>query len=1116
MKQHYFLFFSENKSSAEINRGEFFSALKKIISLLRSRKRISIPAALFFVLSVASAQTTSFISIGTEHGLVQSQVQCVTQDDYGNLWIGTLAGISKYNGTTFTNYTKKDGLAEDWITTVYKSKEGNLWFGHWAGNVTRWNKKTDQFENLNLEEYTRFKSIRGIVEDEKGRFWIATEGAGVFIFDPKENKMFALTKKDGLGSDNIYGLTFDNDRNLWFATDSGLTVYNLNKPLGNPQSFIHFRMANGFYSNKITAVYYNSYGEIWVGSADRGVGVLSMNKKIEDANISGFIASQHSHFTESAGLKSNFVKTIFEDHDKNMWIGTIGGGISLFLPANAASRTANFSQSVFKSYSTREGLNYFNVNGIYEDREFNLWIGTDIGLNQFRGERMQTYDENDQLPNNIVWSVLNDSQSNLWLGTNNGLCKVQFSYSAGNKIESRNITTYTTADGLPGNVIYSLFEDKAGNIWVGTGLNGVAVMQKGSNRFISYNTSNGLANDIVYSITEDRDGNIWMGTKGGASKFHVETKEFRNYTVADGLGGNHIYRVFRDSKGQIWIGPLGGALCVFDGFAFKKYDESAGLVHKFILSINEDKEGNIWFGCYGGGLYKFDGKKFTNYSTKDGMRTESPYSIIADNENNIWIGHTRGIEKFNTKTSKFYSYGRSEGFQGVECNPNSISIDKNGCVWFGTIMGAVKFNPAEDKPNNVKPISQILGIKVHLRDTIFPADNEFAYNDNNITFKFVGVSLSTPDKIKYEYTLEGFDKGWVPGKGLNEVVYTNISPGTYKFRLRSCNNNEVWSEPVDYEFTVNPPFWQTAVFYVLVGVFIVFGVFVYDKVRNRNLKRAKQVLEKEVEKRTIELAIKNEELAEKNKDITDSIRYAKRLQDASLPTAEEVKKLFQTAFVFFKPKDIVSGDFFWCASRGDIQYCAVIDCTGHGVPGAFLSIIANNLLNEAFTSEPSGEPAKILDRVNQLASKALHATLDEYKIRDGMDIALIAVNAKEKKASFAGAYNSLYLVRNSNLEEYKANSLSIGSYEPGATALYTNHKFDISKGDQLYLFTDGFADQFGGDKGKKFKYRSFQQLLVANNTLDPEQQKRALDLAFTEWRGELEQVDDVCVVGVRI
>lgn len=276
----------------------------------------------------------------------------------------------------------------------------------------------------------------------------------------------------------------------------------------------------------------------------------------------------------------------------------------------------DFEKSVFKSFSTRQGLNYFNVNAIYEDREYNLWIGTDIGLNQFRGERLQTYDENDELPNNIVWSVLNDKEHNLWLGTNNGLCKVQFNYTASNKIEQRIVTNYTTANGLPSNTIYSLYEDSKGNVWVGTSLAGVAVLEKGASKFISYNKNSGLASDVVYSITEDKEGSIWFGTKEGACKFIQNTKQFRSFTTADGLGGNHVYRIFKDSKGLIWFGALGGSLSVFDGVSFKKYDESYGIINKFILSITEDKQGNIWFGCYGGGLYKFDGKSFITSARK--------------------------------------------------------------------------------------------------------------------------------------------------------------------------------------------------------------------------------------------------------------------------------------------------------------------------------------------------------------------------------------------------------------------------------------------------------------------------------------------------------------------
>jgi streptogramin lyase len=526
-----------------------------------------------------------------------------------------------------------------------------------------------------------------------------------------------------------------------------------------------------------------------------------------------------------------------------------------------------------------------------------------------------------------------------------------FSYERDGKIENHILKQYTEKQGLASNVILSSFQDSKGNMWFGTAFNGVCMLPVGTERFKTFTVKDGLANEMVYTIAEDKIGNIWFGTKAGATRFNPTTNEFRNFTEADGLGGNHIYRIFKDSKGLLWIGALGGNLCVYDGATFKKFSEEDGLKQKFILCINEDRSNNLWFGCYGGGLFKYDGKSFTNYNKQQGLKTESPYAITIDNNNNIWIGDNRGIEKFDIKQNKFYHYGKNEGFLGVECNPNAACTDKNGNLWFGTIMGAVRFNPNEEIPNTLAPLTKVTGIKIKLEDAPFPADNIFTYKQNNITFKFIGVSLTSPDKIRYEYTLEGFDHGWIPAKSS---------------QVRAYNNNDICSEAISYSFKVKPPFWQTALFYMLMAGVLVFGVFVFDRVRTRNLKIANAILESKVKERTEQLAVKNAELAEKNKNITDSIRYAKYIQDAMLPKADTLQKLLRNYFILYKPKDIVSGDFYWLKQHGNNIYIAAVDCTGHGVPGAFLSIEASNLLNTAFNADETKSPATILNKLDKL------------------------------------------------------------------------------------------------------------------------------------------------------
>jgi ligand-binding sensor domain-containing protein/serine phosphatase RsbU (regulator of sigma subunit) len=1086
------------------------------------RKGLFLSFLILFLVALSPAQTTSFINYGIEQGLSQSQVQTILQDNDGNLWIGTLAGLTRYNGKTFSTFSKKNGMAEDWVTASYKDKSGDLWFGHWAGGVTRYNAKTRIFEDMHLEEYTRFKTVTTMLEDSKGYFWIGTEGSGVFIYDPRKNKMFALSVKDGLVSDNIYRLTADQLGNIWIATDKGISIYDQKLDISSKSSFSLLSTMNGLISDKVTSLAVINSDEMWVGTADAGAMMIHVGEDFAQKNPGAAIRRKSKIFNMGNGLKSNFVDVLYEDNSHDIWIGTLGGGATKIIPFTSSDRAEALDRAIVKTFSTKQGLNYFNVNAIFQDRENNIWIGTDIGLNQYRGDRFILLDQADGLSNNIVWATVCDSQGNLWLGTNDGLSKVVFSSDPHNNEERFKITNFSGKDGLSSNVILSGFEDSRGNMWFGTGFGGVCVLEKGQSKFRTLNTGNGLAGNVVYAINEDKKGNLWFGTKEGVSKYDPETKSFRNFTTADGLGGNYVYRIFRDSKGNLWFGALGGNLSVYDGSSFMKYDESNGIDHRFILAMSEDKEHNIWLGSYGGGLFRFDGHAFTNFTTRDGLMTDSPYSLIADDENNIWIGHNRGIDKYDQKAKRFIHYGKSEGFLGVETNPNATCRDKKGNIWFGTIMGVVRFSPSEDKPNTVAPRIFISGLKIFMKDQDFPVNNKFSYSQNHITFVFTGISLTNPEKVLYQYKLEGFDKTWSPvAQNVNEAVYSNVPPGNYKFLVKACNNDGLWSEkPAEYSFVVKPPFWQTMAFYIAIVLFSVFGIYVFDMVRTRNLKEAKKKLQVMVEERTLELAVKNNELAEKNKDIMDSIRYAKRIQETLMPSIKQVRQHLPDSFILYKPKDIVSGDFIFLkefSHKGEkIIQVAAVDCTGHGVPGAFMSIVAHNMLESAVETNVLSSPAQILDRLNRGMSSRMQHSVQEYRIKDGMDIAFCTINLSKLKLEYAGAYNPLYLIRNKIISEYKGDKISIGSFSEQNEREYTNHVIDLKPNDSIYLFSDGYVDQFGGPAGKKYKSNQLKLFLSSIQHVQMEEQREALERNIESWRGNLEQVDDILILGIRI
>lgn len=290
-----------------------------------------------------------------------------------------------------------------------------------------------------------------------------------------------------------------------------------------------------------------------------------------------------------------------------------------------------------------------------------------------------------------------------------------------------------------------------------------------------------------------------------------------------------------------------------------------------------------------------------------------------------------------------------------------------------------------------------------------------------------------------------------------------------------------------------------------------------------DLRENERVLEAKVIERTEEVVRQKEEIEIQNrkleilyKHITDSIRYAKRLQDAILPTHASVERLLPESFILFKPKDIVSGDFYWLHEANDRIYIAVVDCTGHGVPGAFMSIVAHNMLNQIVKETPEINAAEFLNSMNSLAGRTINQHSEDSAVRDGMDMTLCIIDRKTRMMDMAGANNPLYIFRNENLQEFRADKLPIGYLEERYARKFTNNRVQLETGDTLYLFSDGYADQFGGPKGKKFMVGQFRSFLSQIHKAPMKDQFRTLDLTIEQWRGNLEQVDDILVVGFRV
>jgi len=794
--------------------------------------------------SPANAQTLNINQFGIEEGLPQSGIHCMVHDKEGNIWIGTMDGISKYNGLTFENFDKKSGLAENRVTASCIDRNGNIWFGHWSGGVSKYSPVTKKFHEVAIKGIELNKTVNCIYEDKDGTIWMGTKGSGIVKYSPsaaelkgddgeKESGNYSsLRKKDGLSSDFVTSIIQDKNGLVWVATEAGITKITV----GGNYKFSYIDESNGLPSLSITSLMIDHQDNVWMGSTDKGV--FRVNASDKSIKV----------YTTKEGLASDYVKVIFEDGQNNVFLGTFGGGVSKYLPSLEAN---HYNGPIFQTISTAQGLSNDKVLSIIQDREKNIWIGTYLDLNQYFDEQFEIFGEQEGLVNNLVWSVIQAKNGDFWLGTEGGLVKFKnglnssqskFEYLTKNK-EAK--ITNTTA----------LYEDVEGNIWYTNFSNGLSKMDPKTEKVTEYTAKDGLPSNEIYGIADDKDGNIWIGTNnGGAVKYDIKTQKFEIYRKEQGLGSNQIYTIYKDSRQNLWFGTLGGDLTMYDGKVFKKFSEKEGYDSKFTLCITEDTQGNMWFGTYGKGIYKYDGKTFKNYSTKDGATSDTPFLLAYDNNNNLWIGTGLGLDKFNLKDETFKHYDKQDGFLGVEINPNAVCKDKDGNLWFGSIIGLVKYTAKHEKNNLVEPVTTLKNPRLFFKEVEIPQNHIFSYFDNHFTFDFIGASLTNPRRVRYKYMLEGMDKDWSPPTKQNYITYPDVHPGKYTFKVMACNNDGIWNkEPQTFSFTISPPFWETWWFYTLVAAVIALVAYTYIGYRERALKRENKVLEEKVNVRTQQL-----------------------------------------------------------------------------------------------------------------------------------------------------------------------------------------------------------------------------------------------------------------------
>jgi ligand-binding sensor domain-containing protein/serine phosphatase RsbU (regulator of sigma subunit) len=1039
---------------------------------------------LVFFVKRSQAQTYPFSNYKVENGLSQEQILSVFQNDDGVMWFGTNGGgITKYDGHSYEYITDKDGLADNVVYCIAKDKLGRILIGTYNGlSVYDPKKKSNKFKNYTIKNGLSDNPIFSILFDENN---VALLGTAKGISTLNNTICSALKIDKQLDSTKVFNLLRDSKKQLWCSTlGNGVFVY-------NGSTTKNYNSKDGLQNDNVFSVLEYSADKYWFLTGE-GLAELH-NGKIQHINPAK-IDSSATYFSYA------------NDSDGNLWIGTSNGLIK---------QTKDGSITVFKK---QNGLVDNSIWKILQDKESNLWFASDQnGISKLSSIRFFMYTTKDGLLFDQIKKIYQNRSGDYWIGSKQGI----------SIYKNKKYTNFTNKE-LGGNAdVWAITEDNAGNYLIGTG-NGLLTYNGQTFKRTTCKLKDSQLNTIL-DVFIDAKGVVWLGTQIGVAKI-VDgfIQPFNDVAITK----NYVFKIFQDNKGNYWFGTDDG-LFKYNGSTLKHFTEKDGFSQKRVNNIIADTNNDLWFATESG-LYKYNNNSFINITDKQGLTSNEINSVVIDNLGTIWAGLSNGIDKIVRRNGsyKVKHYGPADGFIGQECILNSMIVDKAGQLLIGTSKGLMVYQSRFDKENISEPITKLKSIDLFFQLTNWDAysdsinDNNIPYNlklpydKNYLTFNFIGVSLTTPEKVSYKYMLKGVDKDW-RYSNKTDASYSNISPGNYEFIVLANNGEGVWNKtPVVFKFDIAPPFWRTWWFYSILITIALSGIYSYFKIRNANKKILKQ--NEIIEEKNGALQFAHNEIAEKNQNITDSINYAKRIQQSFLTSEKIINKILKEHFILFKPRDIVSGDFYLAFDLPDRTIIVCADCTGHGIPGAFMSLIGVSLLNEISRSKSVLDTSKILEELRSKIIDALNPDKSETGGKDGMDISLISIFKESKngevKINFSGANNSMYLVsdnkKNPTMTEFKGDKQPVGYHSNMKP--FTQQEIIAQKGDVIYLFTDGYADQFGGSKGKKFMSKQLKQQITSIYHLPLQQQKKYLDDVFKNWHGNLEQVDDITVIGIKL
>ena len=1068
-----------NKQLVQIGQGsveyEAHSSLKLVRKgpVLTKPHRINaerIPAA---AMSIRDNALFNIRYLDVDQGLKSSYIRTLLQDKKGNIWIGAFEnGFFRYNGYDFEYFGSEQGFRS--IIDMKEDARGNMWISTWGTDFY----KFDGFQFTNLASELKLEQddhIKSISPAENGTVWlISTKNR---IFSAKDSAVSEFEWEKGSDSETLLNFIQLEEESYLVTTKnlfklSGLQLSKLSISIDSP---IKTATGNG--------------KSLWIVSRDelievgeKQIKLFSLPENILAVSEYSLLAGQKNLYlgsdkgllvidstlslqkiTEAEGLTNDMITVILEDSDQNTWIGTNGGGVCLLKNAS------------FRHYTDANGLPNFLIKNIHKWKDTLYFTSYPADVSVFSNGHFKSI-----LPEKLkkelpVFSITNDNSGNLWF-----------------------------------------------NIW------GDALYSFRNGSFTRFAEENGLAGNTIRSMYFDEDNTLWCATLSGIHKYRFKGNSIVSTEIIglqSGMLTDRCVEVLRGGGDSLWIATEKSLSLLPD---FRKneiihFTEQQGLPEESVLDIFIARDRSLWICTDGGGVARINGKEINYFTEKSGLSSGNAVSLIEDESGQIWVSTSNGLNLISKSSGeyKIQNFTKSDGLKATDFYRNALNIDQNNQLWLGSGKALTSIqlkNFAQKKHTPQIYLSRIDTHESKLADSAsfvryenFPNNLTLDYENNHLTFHFYAIDWQVGGLL-YSYRLKSEGKAWSNWSAEHKAEFRNLNFGEHQLEIKAKNKNGTESKILTYRFVIKTPWWQSwlaRIAFVIAAVLLVYAII---RVRERKLKQKQRELENTVQERTRALELEKQRVTEKNNEILDSISYAKRIQRAILPPESEIQQAFSSYSLFYQPKDIVAGDFYWLNNRNGAIWFAVADCTGHGVPGALVSVVCNNALNRSVNEFGLALPSDILNKTRELVLHEFERSSQDVK--DGMDISLFYRPANSSVIYWSGANNPLWIYRDGEMLEWKADRQPIGKYDFAKD--FSNHKIELQQSDELFLFTDGFQDQFGGDKNKKLKVVNWRTFLLELSQVPVPQREAYISSWFDTWKGENEQVDDICLFSWKI